>query len=145
MRKTLDYLGFTSQGSTNLASGGIKPSNKKNQAVTDWEILKNLRHVQYFQGFTKFYRRFLRDSSSIASPLYKPTEKGNTFHWFVEYNHAFWTLKKCLTTAPLLVTPRTGLNESSTPDLLKTEVLPSCCSTKLSTDVLKPLHYGTRT
>ncbi len=29
MRTSLDYLGFTIQGSTNLASGGIKPSVKK--------------------------------------------------------------------------------------------------------------------
>ncbi len=28
MRKSLDYLGFTIQGSTNLASGGVKPSIK---------------------------------------------------------------------------------------------------------------------
>ncbi len=34
------------------------------------------------------------------------------FLWFRECNHAFRTLKKCLTTAPLLVTPRTGPNES---------------------------------
>jgi hypothetical protein len=52
MRKSLDYLGFTIQGSTNLASRGIKPSIKKIQAVSDWEIPKNVRHVQPFLGFT---------------------------------------------------------------------------------------------
>ena len=108
MRTSLDYLGFTIQGSTNLASGGIKPSIKKIQAVTDWEIPKNVRHVQSFLGFTNFYRRFIRDYSSIASPLYNLTEKGKAFYWSNECNHAFRTLKKCLTTAPLLVTPRTG-------------------------------------
>ena len=36
------------------------------------------------------------------------TEKGKTFYWSSECNHALMTLKKCLTTAPLLVTPRTG-------------------------------------
>ena len=35
MKKSLDYLGFTIQGSTNLASGGIKLSIKKIQAVID--------------------------------------------------------------------------------------------------------------
>ncbi len=48
MRTSLDYLGFTIQGSTNLASGGIKPSVNKIQEVTDWEIPKNVRHVQSF-------------------------------------------------------------------------------------------------
>jgi len=35
IRKSLDYLGFTIHGSTNLASGGIKTSIKKIKAVTD--------------------------------------------------------------------------------------------------------------
>ena len=67
--------------------------------------------MQSFLGFTNFYRRFIRDSFSIASPLYKLTEKGNTFHGSIECNHAFRTLKKCRNTASLLVTPRTGPNE----------------------------------
>ncbi len=72
-----------------------------------------MRHVQSFLGFTNFYRRFIIDYSSIASPLYKLIEKGNTFYWSSECNHAFRTLKRCLTTAPLLmVTLRTEPNES---------------------------------
>jgi hypothetical protein len=78
------------------------------KVVTNWEIPKNVRHVQSYLGFTIFYRRLTIDYSSIASPLYKLTEKGNTFYWSNECNHACRTLKKCLTTAPLLVTPRTG-------------------------------------
>jgi hypothetical protein len=50
MRTSLDYFGFTIQGSTHLASGGIKPSIKKIQAVTDWEIPKNIKNVQSFLG-----------------------------------------------------------------------------------------------
>ncbi len=34
------------------------------------------------------------------------------FLWYSECNHAFRTLKKCLTTAPLSVTPQTGSNET---------------------------------
>jgi hypothetical protein len=105
-------LGFTIQGSTDSASGGIKPSLKKLKAVLDWEIPKNVRHVQSFLGFTNFYRRFIKDYASIASPLYNLTGKGVPYHWSSECNHAFRTLKKCLTSSPLLVTPRTGPNES---------------------------------
>jgi len=68
--------------------------------------------VQSFLVFTNFNRNFSKDCYSIASPLYKLTEKENRFCWFSECNHAFKTLKKCLTTAPLLMTPRTGPNES---------------------------------
>ena len=69
--------------------------------------------MQSFLGLTFFFRRSIRDSSSIPPPLYKLTEKGNTFYWSSEGNHAYMTLKKCLTTAPLLVTPRTRPYESS--------------------------------
>ena len=110
MKKSLDYLEFTIQGSTNLASRGIKPSIKKIQAVTDWEIPQNVRHVQSFIGFINLFCRFIRDYSSIASPLYNLTEKGKTCYRSNECNPAFRTLKKCLNTAPLLVTPRTGPN-----------------------------------
>jgi hypothetical protein len=48
MRKSLDYLGFTIQGSTGLVSVGIKPSIKKIEVVTNWETPKNVRHSQIF-------------------------------------------------------------------------------------------------
>ncbi len=76
--------------------------------MTDWKIPQNVKHVQSFLGFTNFFRRFIRDYSSIASPLYNLTEKGKMLYWSNECNHAVRTLKKCITTAPLLVTPRTG-------------------------------------
>ena len=55
MRKSLVYLGFTIQGSTNRASGGIKPSIKKIQAVTDWEIPKNVRNVYNRSSDLQFF------------------------------------------------------------------------------------------
>ena len=112
IRKSLDYLGFTIQGSTDLVSGGNRPSIKKIKAVTDWEIPKNVRHVQSFLGFTNFYPRFIKEYFSIASPLYKLTEKGVPYHWSIECNHVLKTLKKCLTTTPLLFTPRDDHGES---------------------------------
>ena len=68
--------------------------------------------MQSLLGFTNFYRRFIRDYSSIASHSYQLIEQGSAFRWSIECNHAFTTLKYFLKTAPLLVTPRTGPNES---------------------------------
>ena len=58
------------------------------------------------------YRRFFKDYFSIASPLYRLTEKESTFHWSIECNHSLKTPQKCITTALFLVTPCTGPNES---------------------------------
>jgi len=112
MKTSWDYLGFTIQGSTNLVSREIKPSIKKIVAVTDLEIPKNVRHVQSCLGLTNFYSRFIKDYASIASPLYNLTEKGVRYVWISACNHAFKTLETSVTTALMLVTPRTGSDES---------------------------------
>jgi len=91
--KIFKLFGIYDSRITNLAFGGIKPSIKKSKAVTDWEIPKIVRHVQSFLGFTNVYRSFIRDYSSIAFPLYKLTKKESTFHWCIECNHTFMTLK----------------------------------------------------
>ena len=112
MKKSLDYLGFTVQGSTPTNRGGITPSEKKIKAVTDWAVPMNVRDVQSFLGFLNFYRRFIPDFASTAEPLYSLCEKNTPFYWSTECNHAFRLLKQRLTTAPLLVSPRTGPDES---------------------------------
>ncbi|WVZ72338.1 hypothetical protein U9M48_020813, partial [Paspalum notatum var. saurae] len=49
-----------------------------------------------------FYRRFVKDFSTIAAPLNELTKKGVTFHWGTTQEKAFNTLKGKLTHAPLL-------------------------------------------
>jgi hypothetical protein len=100
-----------------------------------------------FLGFAYLYRRFIiRDYCSIASPLYKLTEKGNTFYWSSECNHAFGALNKGLTTAPLLVTPRTGPNESA---VISTDASNKANGTVLSQEQsdgsLRPCSYYAKT
>jgi hypothetical protein len=52
-----------------------------------------------------FYRRFVRDFSSIAAPLHELTKKGVPFAWGDSQEVAFNTLKNMLTHAPLLQLP----------------------------------------
>ncbi|WVZ76064.1 hypothetical protein U9M48_024066 [Paspalum notatum var. saurae] len=56
----------------------------------------------YYIGF---YRRFVKDFSTIAAPLNELTKKGVTFHWGTTQEKAFNTLKDKLTHAPLLQLP----------------------------------------
>ncbi|WVZ76976.1 hypothetical protein U9M48_024884, partial [Paspalum notatum var. saurae] len=55
-----------------------------------------------------FYRRFVKDFSTIAAPLNELTKKGVTFHWGTTQEKAFNTLKDKLTHAPLLQLPDFG-------------------------------------
>ncbi|KAK1628020.1 hypothetical protein QYE76_002335 [Lolium multiflorum] len=58
-----------------------------------------------FHGLAGFYRRFVKDFSTIACPLNELTKKNVPFVWGKAQQNAFDELKKRLTEAPLLVLP----------------------------------------
>jgi hypothetical protein len=61
--------------------------------------------VQSFLGFTNFYRRFIRDFSHHARPLFDLTKNDIKWHWSTEEQSAFDTLKGQITSAPILSSP----------------------------------------
>jgi hypothetical protein len=61
--------------------------------------------VQSFLGLAGFYRRFVEDFSTIATPLNEFTKKGVSFSWGTQQQNAFDMLKNKLTHAPLLQLP----------------------------------------
>ena len=61
--------------------------------------------VRNFLGLTSFYRRFVRDFSTIAAPLNDLTKKDMPFVWGTAQEEAFTILKDKLTHAPLLQLP----------------------------------------
>jgi hypothetical protein len=52
-----------------------------------------------------YYRRFIPNFSKIAKPMTKLLEKDAKFKWSPQCEDAFLTLKKLLTTAPVLTQP----------------------------------------
>ena len=60
--------------------------------------------MRSFHGLTGFYRRFVRDFSTIATPLNALTKKG-VVQWGEPQEKAFQELKKRLSETPLLVLP----------------------------------------
>jgi hypothetical protein len=56
-------------------------------------------------GLVGFYRRFVRDFSTIATPLHGLTKNGVPFQWGPAQQQAFEALKSKLTQAPLLQLP----------------------------------------
>jgi hypothetical protein len=61
--------------------------------------------VQSFLGLVGFYRRFVRDFSTIAATLHELTKNGVLFCWGPAQKQAFDALKSKLTQAPLLQLP----------------------------------------
>jgi hypothetical protein len=100
-RKELEYLGHMVSGS------GIRPSDSKIKAVTEWPVPHNVQQIQSFLGFCNFYRRYVKDYSKIANPLYAVTHKNAKFQWTDTQSTAFQQLKRALCTAPVLMCPTT--------------------------------------
>ena len=64
-----------------------------------------MKTVRQFLGHAGFYRKFIRDFSKIAKPLYKLHEKDAKFEWDVECQEKFEELKAYLTTTPIVRAP----------------------------------------
>ena len=77
----------------------------KMKAIKGWPTPTNVSQVRSFHGLASFYRRFVRDFSTIAAPLNELTKKGVDFKWEKSQQNAFQELKKRLTEAPVLVLP----------------------------------------
>ena len=61
--------------------------------------------VQSFHGHASFYRRFVRDFSSIPTSIDEVIKKNVRFKWEEEQQKAFQLINEKLTQAPLLSLP----------------------------------------
>jgi len=73
--------------------------------VTEWPAPTNKKEVQSFLRFTNFYRRFIRDFSEHARPLFDLTRNDSGWRWGEAERTAFARLKGSVTSAPVLISP----------------------------------------
>lgn len=64
-----------------------------------------MSEVKSFLGLTGYYRQFIPEFSTIASPLTKLTRKNRKLCWDESCQKAFDGLKQCFISAPLLSYP----------------------------------------
>ncbi|KAK1797203.1 hypothetical protein P4O66_008285 [Electrophorus voltai] len=78
----------------------------KVQAVENWPRPTSVHLVQHFLGFMNFYRRFIKNFSTLAAPLITLTRKASgPCCWSTKAQQAFDELKCCLIKAPILQLP----------------------------------------
>ena len=85
-----------------ISERGIEVDKAKVELISKFPSPTNVKTVRQFLGHAGFYRRFIRDFSKIAKPLYKLLEKDAKFEWDAECQAKFEELKAYLTTAPIV-------------------------------------------
>ncbi|XP_057485167.1 uncharacterized protein LOC130771560, partial [Actinidia eriantha] len=88
-----------------VSSKGIEVDEEKIKAIQEWPTPSSVNNVRSFHGLASFYRRFVKDFSTIAAPLTEVIKKNVAFKWGEEQEKAFHLIKHKLTHAPLLALP----------------------------------------
>ena len=98
MQSEVAFLGFI------VSEVGLKPYPGKVRAIVAWPAPQSIKEVRSFHGLASFYRRFIRNFSSIMNPLTGVLKKGE-FEWTQSAQRAFERVKALMTEAPVLTLP----------------------------------------
>ena len=69
------FLGFV------VSSKGIEVDEEKIKAIKDWPTPTTVGQVRSFHGLASFYRRLMKDFSTLAALLNELTKKNVPFKW----------------------------------------------------------------
>jgi hypothetical protein len=88
-----------------LSAEGVAVDPSKVRDILDWKSPTTVHQVRSFLGMAGYYRRFIPDFSKISKPIIELLKIQVKFVWSSKCEKAFQTLKRLLTTAPILAQP----------------------------------------
>ena len=139
---TITYLGYE------ISKTGIKPGQAKTETISTWPEPRNVKEVRQFLGLASFFRRVVKDFSSIAKPLTRLTRKD--CEWTrgqlpEDASKAFATLKKILSSRPCMKAPEFDKPFILTCDASTTIGLGAVLSQVDKDGLERPVAYASRT
>jgi hypothetical protein len=99
LQRELQFLGHI------ISRHTIKPDPSKTAAVHAFPTPTCVKELQSFMGLVGYYRRFIPQMATIASPLYQLFKKGVPWVWGNKQQSAMVELKQKLTSPPLMRLP----------------------------------------
>ncbi|WVZ89505.1 LOW QUALITY PROTEIN: hypothetical protein U9M48_035898 [Paspalum notatum var. saurae] len=97
--KEVSFLGHI------LSEKGVAVDPSKVEDVLNWKQPETVTEIRSFLGLAGYYRRFIKDFSKTAKPMTSLMKKNAKYLWSSNCEEAFQTLKKLLTSAPVLAQP----------------------------------------
>ena len=99
MSVEVEYLGHI------VTPQGLRPNKRNLDAVKEFPVPTNVRHLRQLSGLTSHYQRFILNYTKTAQPLYNLTKHGTAFVWTADCEQAFDSLKSKLLMALILAYP----------------------------------------
>jgi len=133
----LKFLGYI------VTNQGIQTDPDKIKKIVEYPIPTTITQVRSFLGIASYYRRFIKNFAAIARPLHDQTKTKKKIPWTQATTKSFETLKKLLTTAPVLARPDFNRSFILVTDASKLGL--GCVLTQLDDDGKEhPIIYASR-
>ena len=98
---SIDFLGHI------ISANHIKPDPAKTEKIRNFKVPSTKKEVRSILGLMNYYKRFVKNFSSLAQPLIELTKKTspNKIQWTHKCQIGLDKLKEALTSEPMLCVP----------------------------------------
>lgn len=96
LNKEIKYLGYL------VNVEGIRPSRESVQAIDDFPVPRSFKELRAFLGMVSYFRRYIKNFSVIAAPLYSLLKKDAIFSMGPDHINICENLKNYLSSQPVL-------------------------------------------
>lgn len=143
LHKSVEFLGYI------ITDEGIKPNEKKIEAIKKYPEPKNLKQLRGFLGMMGYYRRFIKDFAKIAKPLTKllrgegESKKVKNINLDSDEKRCFESMKQILTGSDILTYPDFAKHFCLTTDASNFAIGAVLSQGNPGKD--RPIHFASRT